>query len=93
MINCISVPDVVTCMQVLGKGHYIKGLSKCDFTPIYDHMMAEREAKKNIPKEVSCLRAASDLCLWAWVIKACASALAGTAQSCITIFQYISVMS
>ena len=39
--------------QVLGKGHTIRDLKKCDFTPIYDHLMAEREAKKNLPKEVS----------------------------------------
>lgn len=39
--------------QVLGKGHVIQDLKKCDFTPIYEHLMAEREAKKNLSKEVS----------------------------------------
>ena len=39
--------------QVLGKGHAIKSLDKCDFTPIYEHLMAERDAKKALSKEVS----------------------------------------
>ena len=39
--------------KVLGPGHVIKDLGKCDFTPIYDHLMAEREAKKGLAKEVS----------------------------------------
>jgi len=30
----------------------IKGLKKCDFTPMYDHAMAEREKKKALSKEV-----------------------------------------
>lgn len=38
--------------EVLGKGHVIKDLKKCDFTPIYDWHMAQREAKKGISKEV-----------------------------------------
>lgn len=38
--------------QVLGKDHVIKGLKKCDFTPMYDHAMAEREKKKALSKEV-----------------------------------------
>lgn len=38
--------------EVLGKNHVIKGLDKCDFTPIYDHLMAEREKKKSMTKEV-----------------------------------------
>lgn len=38
--------------QVLGKNHVIKSLEKCDFTPIYDHLMAERDKKKNMTKEV-----------------------------------------
>ena len=38
--------------QVLGKGHVIKDLKLCDFTPIYEHLMAQREAKKSLPKEV-----------------------------------------
>jgi len=37
--------------EVLGKNHVIKSLDKCDFTPMYNHFMAEREAKKNISKE------------------------------------------
>ena len=39
--------------KVLGEGHVIQDLKKCDFTPIYDHLMAEREAKKTLSKEVS----------------------------------------
>ena len=38
--------------DVLGKGHVIKGLEKCDFRPIHDHLLAEREQKKSLPKEV-----------------------------------------
>ena len=38
---------------ILGKGHVIKDLKKCDFTPIYEWHMAEREHKKALPKEVS----------------------------------------
>ena len=38
---------------VLGTGHTIKSLDKCDFRPIYEHLMAEREQKKALPKEVS----------------------------------------
>ena len=38
--------------KVLGSKHEIQDLKKCDFTPIYDHLMAEREAKKTQPKEV-----------------------------------------
>jgi DNA topoisomerase-1 len=45
--------------EVLGKNHVIKSLDKCDFTPIYDYHMAEREKKKTMTKEVgvrsSCL--------------------------------------
>ncbi len=37
---------------MLGKDHVIKGLKKCDFTPMYDHAMAEREKKKALSKEV-----------------------------------------
>eukprot|EP00775_Hariotina_reticulata_P011328 gene11328-11478_t len=37
--------------EVLGKNHIIKGLDKCDFTPIYDHLMAERDKKKAMSKE------------------------------------------
>ena len=45
--------------EVLGPGHVIKGLEKCDFTPMYDHFMAEREKKKAEPKEVRYLVYAS----------------------------------
>ena len=38
---------------ILGKGHVIRELRKCDFTPIYEWHMAERERKKALPKEVS----------------------------------------
>ena len=38
--------------RILGKGHKIKSLEKCDFRPIYEHLMAERELKKALPKEV-----------------------------------------
>lgn len=37
--------------DVLGPKHRIQCLEKCDFTPIYDWHMAERERKKNLPKE------------------------------------------
>ena len=37
---------------ILGKGHVIQSLKKCDFTPIYEWHMAERERKKALPKEV-----------------------------------------
>ncbi|KAL4854832.1 DNA topoisomerase 1 beta [Chlorella vulgaris] len=37
--------------EVLGPRHVIKGLDKCDFTPIYEFHMAERERKKNMSKE------------------------------------------
>lgn len=37
---------------VLGKNHTIKSLSKCDFTPIHEWHMAERERKKALSKEV-----------------------------------------
>ena len=38
--------------EVLGRGHQIRGLDGCDFSPIYQHLMAEREAKKKLSKEV-----------------------------------------
>jgi hypothetical protein len=38
--------------EVLGPGHLIQELAKCDFTPIYTWHMAERERKKNMSKEV-----------------------------------------
>lgn len=37
--------------EVLGPGHRIKSLEKCDFTPIYEWHMAERERKKAMSKE------------------------------------------
>ncbi len=37
---------------MLGKGHTIRGLEKCDFTPIYEHYMAKKEADKARSKEV-----------------------------------------
>jgi len=37
--------------EVLGKNHVIKCLEKCDFTPIFEWHMAQREAKKNMTKE------------------------------------------
>jgi DNA topoisomerase-1 len=37
---------------ILGPNHVIKDLKKCDFTPIYEWHMAERERKKALPKEV-----------------------------------------
>lgn len=38
--------------EVLGRNHVIKGLAKCDFTPMYEYFMAQREAKKGMSKEV-----------------------------------------
>jgi DNA topoisomerase-1 len=38
--------------EVLGKNHIVKDLAKCDFTDIYDYLMADREKKKNMTKEV-----------------------------------------
>lgn len=37
--------------KVLGKDHVIKSLSKCDFTPIWEWHLAEKEKKKNMTKE------------------------------------------
>lgn len=37
---------------MLGKNHVIKDLKKCDFTPMYEYAMAERERKKQLSKEV-----------------------------------------
>lgn len=39
--------------QVLGKNHVIKKLELCDFTPIWEHLQAQKEAKKNVSREVS----------------------------------------
>lgn len=41
---------------ILGKGHIIRDLKKCDFTPIYEYHMAEREKKKALPREVCTCR-------------------------------------
>ena len=38
--------------EVLGKNHVIKSLDKCDFTAIFEHFDAQREAKKLLTKEV-----------------------------------------
>lgn len=43
--------------HVLGPKHVIKNLDNCDFRDIYNHLMAEREAKKAMTKEVCCQRA------------------------------------
>lgn len=37
--------------EVLGPGHTIRSLDKCDFTPIYEWHMAERERKRATSKE------------------------------------------
>lgn len=37
--------------DVLGSKHTIQTLEKCDFTPIFEYHMAERERKRNLPKE------------------------------------------
>jgi hypothetical protein len=42
--------------DTLGRGHVIQSLEKCDFRPIYDHLMADRERKKGMTKAVSGLR-------------------------------------
>jgi DNA topoisomerase I len=34
-----------------GKKHVIQSLSKCDFTPIYEHIAADRERKKQMTRE------------------------------------------
>ncbi|CAL5221032.1 g3151 [Coccomyxa viridis] len=36
---------------LLGKGHVIQSLKKCDFSPIYEWHMAEREKRKGLAKE------------------------------------------
>ena len=38
--------------EVLGRNHVIKSLDKCDFTPMFEYHMAEREKKKAMTKEV-----------------------------------------
>jgi DNA topoisomerase-1 len=37
--------------EVLGSNHVIKSLEKCDFTPIYEYHMAEREKKKAMTRD------------------------------------------
>lgn len=37
--------------KILGKGHVIESLDECDFTPIYDYIIKEREKKKQMSKE------------------------------------------
>lgn len=39
--------------KVLGPKHVIRDLKKCNFRPINDWHMSEREKKKELPKEVS----------------------------------------
>ena len=41
-------------LQVLGKNHVVKSLDKCNFDPIYEYYMAEKEKKKQLTKEVCC---------------------------------------
>jgi len=48
----LSFEICVAGEQVLGKGHTIRGLEKCDFTPIYEHFMAKKEVEKARSKEV-----------------------------------------
>ncbi|KAI5055029.1 hypothetical protein GOP47_0030174 [Adiantum capillus-veneris] len=37
--------------KILGSGHVIQKLEGCDFTPIYEWHLAEKEKKKNLPSE------------------------------------------
>lgn len=39
--------------SILGANHVIKKLELCDFTPIYDWHMREKEKKKEMSAEVS----------------------------------------
>jgi hypothetical protein len=39
--------------KLLGKNHIIQKLSSCDFTPIYEWHLQEKERKKNMTSEVS----------------------------------------
>ena len=39
--------------KVLGKSHLIQKLELCDFSPIWDHLQAQKEIKKSMSKEVS----------------------------------------
>ena len=38
--------------KALGPKHVIRSLAKCDFSPIHEWQMAQREAKKALPKDV-----------------------------------------
>jgi len=39
--------------KLLGKNHMIKSLDDCDFTPIYEWYMQEKETKKQMTAEVN----------------------------------------
>ena len=52
---CRASSETWLTVQVLGKGHTIRGLEKCDFTPIYEHFMAKKEVEKARTKEVRLL--------------------------------------
>lgn len=39
--------------EVLGKGHTIRSLEKCDFSPIFEWHLKKKEAEKARTKEVS----------------------------------------
>ena len=47
---------------ILGKGHVIQSLKKCDFSPIYEWHMAEREKRKALDKEVRHADCSQSLC-------------------------------
>jgi DNA topoisomerase-1 len=38
--------------KILGPGHVIQSLDHCDFTPIYEWHLAEKEKKKQMSSEV-----------------------------------------
>lgn len=40
--------------KILGSGHTIQNLEGCDFTPIYQWHLAEKEKKKQMSAEVNC---------------------------------------
>lgn len=39
--------------KLLGKNHVIKNLDDCDFSPIYDWYMQEKETKKQMSAQVN----------------------------------------
>lgn len=41
---------MLTVLPALPQGHTIKDMDKCDFRPIYDHLIAQREAEKERKK-------------------------------------------